>query len=168
MSNDRQARRSFPAVPFRMTSWNPLINSIVKEPFDGSNLNFLVHDLHLRTDTGSTALHFAALQEDPRFVTLLLRAGAQVNRTNYYRETALHWAVKEGNEDVVRLLLSAGAQFDLPDMDNATPLMWAIQEDQAHLLPLFHWRPQKSQSLPSKMSRLLSRAWRFSLPERAH
>ena len=74
-------------------------------------------------DVGSTALHFASLRRDPRFVVFLLKQeGIQVDTINVYGETALHWAVKVDREQVIHSLLEAGAQSDVLDSQGASPI----------------------------------------------
>ena len=97
---------------------------------------------------GSTALHFAALRRDARFVLFLLQQeGIQADTINFYGETALHWAVKADREQVVTLLLASGAQADFSDSQGASPIDWASEEGHFHLLPLLRRDPCLSSSL---------------------
>ena len=63
----------------------------------------------------STPLHRAARQGNAAMVTLLLGAGAHVNRLNNQGFTPLHRAVHGGHIEVVRLLLERGAALGAPD-----------------------------------------------------
>ena len=120
-----------------MREWNPLLRALVRNAFCESELSLLVGNIHDVTDMGSTALHFAALRKDPRFVVfLLLQEGVQVDLINLYGETALHWAVKADREQVLSHLLDSGAQSDLADSQGASPIEWASEEGHYHLLPL--------------------------------
>jgi ankyrin repeat protein len=120
-----------------MSGWNPLLQAMVRNPFCESELLHLLAHLHEVTHLGSTALHFAALRRDPRFVMFLLQQdGVQIDTSNRYGETALHWAVKADREQVVSLLLASGAQPDSADSEGASPIDWASEEGHHHLLPL--------------------------------
>ena len=131
-----------------MTEWNPLLRALVRNPFCESELYLLVAHLHDVTVMGSTALHFAALRRDPRFVSFLLQQeGILVDTTNLYGETALHWAVKADREQVVSLLLASGAQPDSADSEGASPIDWASEEGHHHLLPLLQGLPYHSPAL---------------------
>jgi ankyrin repeat protein len=141
-----------------MTAWNPLTKFIVTHPFNEPEVRSLLPHIDELTDSGSSPLHFAALQNDPSFVMILVSSGAEVNTPNYYLETPLHWAVKEGHQEVVTLLLTLGARVDILDMDQDSPLDWAIQEGQSHLLPLLKTNQKKSnhRSISQRLGRLIS------------
>jgi ankyrin repeat protein len=64
-------------------------------------------DLRARDVDGNTALHWAALNGDARFVKMLLKRGATPDVTNHVGATPLLYAV--GNVESVRALLEAGA-----------------------------------------------------------
>ena len=138
-----------------MSSWNPLLRALVRNPFCESELSLLVVHLHEVTDMGSTALHFAALRRDPRFVMFFLqREGVQVDAINQFGETALHWAVKANREQGVSLLLIAGALPYFKDSQGASPIDWASEEGHYHLLPLLRQDPRHSPApLQSRIDR---------------
>jgi ankyrin repeat protein len=58
---------------------------------------------------GSTALHWAAHQDDLETAKLLLKAGANAKAVNHYGVTPLSEACTNGNGAMVELLLKAGA-----------------------------------------------------------
>ena len=58
---------------------------------------------------GTTALHWAAYQDDLETAALLVRAGANVKAANRYGVTPLSLACTNGNGAMVELLLKAGA-----------------------------------------------------------
>ena len=131
-----------------MSEWNPLLRALVTEPFCESELTLLVDYIHDLTDTGSTALHYAALRKDPRFVMFLLKQeGVEVDTINLFGETALHWAVKADREQVVIVLLASKASPLFTDSQGASPKDWASEEGHFHLLPLFRRRPHHSSAL---------------------
>jgi ankyrin repeat protein len=76
----------------------------------------------------SPALHMAVLEGDPRMVTLLLDAGADINARNRRGETALIIAAYVGAEEVSRVLLARGADATLKDGEGRTAKQ--IEEDE--------------------------------------
>lgn len=86
--------------------------------------------------TGSTLLHFAALEGNLGNCKYLLGRGVPVNRMNKYGETALHWAVKSGWIHVVSYLLEKGAVPNQCDADNNTQLHWAAEYNHPHLVSI--------------------------------
>ena len=131
-----------------MSTWNPLFQALARNAFCESELSLLLTYKSEITALGSTALHFAALRGDARFVQFLLQQeGIRVNTQNFYGETALHWAVKADREHAITCLLDLGAQSDLADADGGSPIDWASEEDHSHLLPLL--RKDKPRPLPA-------------------
>ena len=133
-----------------MTTWSPLIRTLVRGSFREDEMNHLASFIHLSTAYGSTPLHFAALRRDVRFAQSLLRHGIDVDVRNLFMETPLHWAVKQGHLEVVLFLLSSGAQVDALDAEGLSPRDWAIEEDQFHLLPLLRL-PATPSSAPTSL-----------------
>lgn len=74
-----------------------------------------------------TALMFASIAGHPQIVSILLAAGAKVDRKDYAGCTALHLAARHGNSAVIRLLLAAGAKVDQRGPDRRTPLSLAVE-----------------------------------------
>lgn len=73
---------------------------------------------------GSTALAWAAHEDDEQAVDLLIRAGADVNKANdFHGVTPVALACANGNSRVVRKLLDAGADPDRAQWSGETPLM---------------------------------------------
>ena len=58
---------------------------------------------------GTTALHWAAHRGDAAMIKLLIEAGAEVEKKNYFGITPLFLACQEGSAETVGLLLEAGA-----------------------------------------------------------
>ncbi len=71
---------------------------------------------------GVTPLMLAASQGNATVITLLLKAGADVNRkcTSGKRDTALHRAAANGSLETIAVLLEGGADPLLTDSDNLT------------------------------------------------
>ena len=75
---------------------------------------------------GSTPLHFAsAWARDPRIVSLLLQAGAEVNAVSSSRETPLHVAARmTANPATIVALVEAGAELDVWSRGIHSPYGW--------------------------------------------
>jgi len=97
---------------------------------------------------GQTALLWAAAQNQPAMLRLLISKGADVNARATVRDwqrrvtaegrpkdmnrgglTPLLYAAREGHLDRLRVLLRAKPQVDLPDPDGTTPLLLALLLD---------------------------------------
>ncbi len=75
---------------------------------------------------GSTALHWAASQDDLEMAKALLAAGADVKAaTRISTVTPLFMASKNGSAPMIDALLSAGADANVVDSNGTTPLMLA-------------------------------------------
>ncbi len=77
---------------------------------------------------GTTALHWAAYNDDLPLVKLLINAGAKPDaRTRLRGLTPLHMAAETGDAALVDALLKAGAQADALNESGTTPLMIAAE-----------------------------------------
>src|SRR5262245_19559450 len=74
---------------------------------------------------GTTALHWAAHQNDLETATLLIRAGSNVNAVTDLGVTPLYAASFIGSGAMVQKLLSAGANPNLVPVTGVSPLMAA-------------------------------------------
>ena len=83
------------------------------------------------SQSGWTALMYAALGGHLEAAQALLGAGAQPDAANADGARALMLAAHQGHADVVRLLLQAGARPDATDRSGATALHYARQNGQA-------------------------------------
>ncbi len=73
---------------------------------------------------GSTALSWAAYEDDETAIDLLIRAGADVNvATDFHGVTPLSLACANGNSRIVGKLLAAGADPNIAKRSGETPLM---------------------------------------------
>ena len=89
-------------------------------------------DVNARQADGSTALHWAAWQDDVELATMLLRAGADPNPANLAGATPLQLASVNGNAAMIELLLKAGVAPDAPlSKYNDTALMLASRTGKA-------------------------------------
>jgi ankyrin repeat protein len=75
---------------------------------------------------GTTALHWAAYNDDLALAKLLIGAGAKPDaRTRLRQLTPLHMAAETGDAALIGALLKAGAQVDALNESGTTPLMIA-------------------------------------------
>jgi ankyrin repeat protein len=62
-----------------------------------------------------------------RVSRVLIKAGADIERTSVYESRALHWAAWMGASATVALLIERGAQIEIKDAEfGSTPLFWAV------------------------------------------
>ncbi len=77
---------------------------------------------------GTPLILAAAYNKNPEVITVLIKAGADLNaRDPNYGATALHWAATYNpNPDVISALLEAGAAINARNTrEDMTPLIWA-------------------------------------------
>jgi uncharacterized protein len=75
---------------------------------------------------GTTALHWAAYNDNLALAKLLIRAGARIDaRTRLRQLTPLHMAAETGDASLIDALLKAGSQVDAVNESGTTPLMIA-------------------------------------------
>ena len=72
---------------------------------------------------GTTALHWAAHNDDLRLVAALLEAGAEADATTRYGVAPLALAATNGSPEALRLLLEAGGDPNRASGEGETPLM---------------------------------------------
>ena len=82
-----------------------------------------VADVNARADDGSTALLWAAHDDDLAAASALVRAGANTNVANEFGMTPLSRACTNGSGDMVALLLNAGANPNTAIATGESPLM---------------------------------------------
>jgi ankyrin repeat protein len=84
-------------------------------------------DVNAAQIDGTTALHWAAYNDDPEMATLLVRSGANVNAVNRYGVPPLSLACATGHAGVVNVLLAAGADANATLKGGETVLMVAAR-----------------------------------------
>ena len=68
---------------------------------------------HFKDNQGSTALIAAILGDNPEIVNILVKAGADVDKQDFFGYTALILAVLKGNLEMVKALVVADADLDI-------------------------------------------------------
>jgi uncharacterized protein len=86
-------------------------------------LLLLLAALPLHAGDGTTALHWAAHNDDQAEVERLIKAGADVNARNDYGATPLQEAAERGDADMIRTLLKAHADVESANDEGQTALM---------------------------------------------
>jgi ankyrin repeat protein len=85
-------------------------------------------DVNAAQGDGMTALHWAAMKNDPELAQTLLFAGANIKAaTRIGAYTPLVLAAREGNATVMDVLLKAGADVNTKTANGTTALMLAAQ-----------------------------------------
>jgi len=122
-----------------MYMWSDLISLIVEEcsVMDLVNNKNLLTELFQISPCGSTALHFAALNESISVACLLIQLGLDVNCSNFTQQTPLHWAARQGSVKMVRFLLEQGAQI-LPDDLGNLPIHYGAERDDDESLQIIN------------------------------
>ena len=80
-------------------------------------------DVNVRQGDGSTALHYAAYNDDVALAQILIRAGARADAANDLGATPLHLACNNASAGMVGLLLAAKANPNAKLLDGETVLM---------------------------------------------
>ena len=84
-------------------------------------------DIDATQADGTTALHWAAFQNDADSARLLLEAGAAPNPITRTGMTPLLLAAEAGNAEIAQQLLDAGADVQMTFANGETPLMMAAR-----------------------------------------
>ena len=74
--------------------------------------------MNKQDEGGDTALMEASIKGHHKYVSTLIKSGADVNIQSFYGRTALMFAAKEGYGKCVRECLKAGAQINLVGNDD--------------------------------------------------
>ena len=93
---------------------------------------------------GFTPLMYAAENDFPELMTLLIKANSNLNIQNNSGETALIIAVRNGRVDATRLLLMAGADTHFRDSTNLSAKDWANKQKKSYILHIINIASQPS------------------------
>ena len=110
----------------------PLVDAVKQHDHDAVRALLRQHvDVNAPEGDGATALHWAAYEDDPALVDLLIAAGAKVNVANDLHITPLYLASANGNPAIVTTLLEQGANVNAAAESGVTPLMAAARSGNA-------------------------------------
>ena len=85
-------------------------------------------DINLQNEkNGKTPLMFAIEKQNTDIVNLLLKNGANVNKTNIFGENSLIFALKTSNKELVELIINQNVRVDNQDINGKTALIYAIE-----------------------------------------
>ena len=87
--------------------------------------------------TGGTALHYAATNNQTIPMQKLLAFGANVNMINSAGLNPLHLAVINGHEECVRILIAANADIRGVTREGYSPIQLATMYNHSAIIPLF-------------------------------
>ncbi|EPT25576.1 ankyrin repeat-containing protein [Toxoplasma gondii ME49] len=121
----------------QVQGWTPIVHCLCASGGDTSILRRLVKvprcNLTVTDLDGNSALHWAAMLNQPDAVKLLITRGAPRNAVNHAKETPLHVALKEGNEETVEMLIEENVDVNAKNEDGKTALHVALSLRQVNL-----------------------------------
>ncbi|XP_070579650.1 transient receptor potential cation channel subfamily A member 1-like [Ptychodera flava] len=122
---DLEARDSEHFTPLLGTAWKGQSEAALSLLLNGANICATDHVL-------KTCLHWAVEENHVKYVSALLRHGAEIllNSKDSNDQTPLHYAAENGNLEMLQLLLSNGAKPDVKDAEEKVPLHIAAQYGQ--------------------------------------
>ena len=81
----------------------------------------------MKNETGLTALHFAAQNNNVAMITYLIDViGLDLNELDAKESTAVHWAVWNGHDLALNYLLARKTKINQQDKKGMTPLHLAV------------------------------------------
>lgn len=93
-------------------------------------------DINHHDDTGKSAIHYAALENNSELIGELIDLGADINIQNFKKETALILAVKEEQVEAAKTLINRGADQKIEDSSEHSALYYAVKKENKDLLDL--------------------------------
>jgi len=130
--------------------------SRVADAVRGRNMEMLKSLIAAKADVnaplpdGSTALAWAAYEDDTAAVELLLNAHAKAAVADEYGETPLSLASANGNAAIVKKLLEAGADANAARWNGETPLMLASRAGNPAAVQLLLERGAKADAVEAR------------------
>jgi len=108
-----------------VSAWAGSLSDAVRDGDRATALALLKQhaDVNAAEPDGTTALHWAARQDDPDLVDRLIKAGANVKAANRYGVTPLYLACVNGSAPLIAKLLDAGADANSATTEGETALM---------------------------------------------
>ena len=122
----RSSAGSWRNTPLRMAARSNANPEVVKVLINAGG------DLHDGTaGSGSTALHYAAVNENPAVTQALIDAGANPKIRDDDKDTPLHYAAMGADDPVaIKVLIDAGADLESRNNDGYTPLHHAAKHNE--------------------------------------
>ncbi len=115
----------------------PLIDAVRAGDLDRARALIADHiDVNTADGDGTTALHWAALNDDVETAQVLIEAGARVAAANRFDATPLALAAENGSAAFIELLLDAGADPDAATPEGETALMTVSRTGRADAVRL--------------------------------
>ncbi len=102
----------------------------------GSDLHELDTREHIAGPNGRRPLNWAAVENKPKLIQLLISAGADINKTNLSGFTPLHHAAETQSMDSAKILLELGADTRLKTNNGHTAYELAALNDNRKLMAL--------------------------------
>ena len=87
-------------------------------------------DINHKTNSGTTALHFATQKKNTALVKFLVDNGANINLPDADGYTVLHYAVHQKNTALVKFLVGKGADINIRSKKNQSAIYLAALNDQ--------------------------------------
>ena len=116
-----------------------LIQAIIANDRNAGLVSLLLnHQAAIATQDklGNTALHYAALANNPESIRILLESGADKECPNTNGKSPLLLAAREGRAKAVAALIQAGSQVNTADHSAHTPLMHAAYRGHLEIVEL--------------------------------
>ena len=143
--------------------------SLIGKQKSASVLDVLLNrtfSLEVQNDSGSTALHIAALNGHKAFVEKLIDQLFNVNIKDDSGNTALHLAAWSGHVDIMRMLIKAGSAVNEQNAEGNTPLHYVAQYGKEKAPALLLLESKANPVLRNKMNETpLDTAARFGRTE---